>query len=179
MVQELDDSFAAVVLLGYHSKAGSEGNPLAHTLTGKIAQLRLNGEVASEFLLHARAAALFDVPVVFVSSDRELCRDIATFNRRITTVAVSEGIGPSTVSIAPTLAQRRIREGVAAALGGDLASCRVALPDRFTLEIVYNNPVDAYRASWYPGMQHPAPQTVRLDTADYFEVLRAIRFVVL
>ena len=53
------------------------------------------------------------------------------------------------------------------------------LPDRFTLEIVYNNPVDAYRASWYPGMQHPAPQTVRFDTADYFEVLRAIRFVVL
>ena len=83
MVQELDDSFAAVVLLGYHSKAGSEGNPLAHTLTGKIAQLRLNGEIASEFLLHARAAALFDVPVVFVSGDRELCRDIAQFNPRI------------------------------------------------------------------------------------------------
>src|SRR5438552_8811814 len=66
MVQELDESFAAVVLRGYHSKAGSEGNPLAHTLTGKIAHLRLHGEIASEFLLHARAAALFDVPVVFV-----------------------------------------------------------------------------------------------------------------
>jgi len=179
MVQELDDSFAAALLLGYHSKAGSEGNPLAHTLTLKIQQLRLNGEIASEFLLHARAAALFDVPVVFVSGDQGICRDVAQFNPRIGTVAVSEGIAPSTASIAPALARRRIREGVAAALGGDLAACRVKLPKRFTLEIVYNNPVDAYRASWYPAMQHPAPQTVRFDTADYFEVLRAIRFVVL
>ena len=179
MVQELDDSFDAALLVGYHSKAGGEGNPLAHTLTLKIAQLRLNGEVASEFLLHTHAAALSGVPVAFVSGDKGICRDVALFNPRITTVAVSEGIGPSTISLPPGLAQRRIREGVTAALTGDLAACRVPLPDRFTLEIVYSNPVDAYRASWYPGMQHPAPQTVRFDTTDYFEVLRAIRFVIL
>lgn len=35
---------------------------------------------------------------------------------------------------------------------------------------------DAYRA---PDVRHPAPQTVRFDTTDYFEVLRAIRFVIL
>ena len=179
MVQELDDSFAAVLLVGYHSKAGGEGNPLAHTLRMKIAQLRLNGEVASEFLLHSRAAALCGVPVVFVSGDKGLCHDVGRFNPRIATVAVSEGIGPSTVSIAPALAQRRIREGVAAALRGDLGACRVPLPDRFTLEIVFSNPVDAYSASWYPGMQHPAPQTVRFESDDYFEVMRAIRFIVL
>src|SRR5260221_6201367 len=88
MVQELDDSFDAVLLVGYHSKAGGEGNPLAHTLTLKIAQLRLNGEVASEFLLHTRAAALSRVPVVFVSGDKGICRDVSLFNPKIRTVAV-------------------------------------------------------------------------------------------
>ena len=39
MVQELDESFAALVLIGYHSKAGSQDNPLAHTLTLAIAGL--------------------------------------------------------------------------------------------------------------------------------------------
>jgi D-amino peptidase len=31
MVQELDESFDALVLVGYHSKAGTQDNPLAHT----------------------------------------------------------------------------------------------------------------------------------------------------
>jgi D-amino peptidase len=179
MVQELDESFDAVLLLGYHSKAGSEGNPLAHTLTLKIAQIALNGEIASEFLLHSFAAALHGVPVVFVSGDKGICADAKQLNANIRTVSVSEGIGPSTVSLAPALATRSIRENVKAALEGKRGACRIQLPERFTLEIAYNNPVDAYRASWYPGMQHPAPQKVRFETTAYFEVLRAIRFVVL
>ena len=63
MVQELDTSFDALVLVGYHSKAGTEGNPLAHTLTLQIADLRLSGELCSEFRLHTFAAALYGVPL--------------------------------------------------------------------------------------------------------------------
>ena len=166
MVQELDDSFDAVVLVGYHSKAGSEGNPLAHTLTVKIAQLRLNGEVASEFLLHSprrravRRAGRLRLRRPRTSAAR--CRCSIRRSRRWRSAKAS-GRRPS--------ASRRRWPSAASArawprrCGGDLAACRVPLPDRFTLEIVYNNPVDAYRASWYPGMQHPAPQTVRFDTS--------------
>ena len=32
MVQELEASFSAVLMIGYHAKAGSADNPLAHTL---------------------------------------------------------------------------------------------------------------------------------------------------
>ena len=67
---------------------------------------------------------------------------------------------------------------VTRALRGDRAACRLHLPETISLEITYTNPVDAYRASWYPGMQHPAPQTVRFEATNYFEILRAIRFVI-
>ncbi|MFO1055515.1 MAG: M55 family metallopeptidase [Dongiaceae bacterium] len=178
MVQEIDDSFDALMLVGYHSKAGTEDNPLAHTLRLKVGQLRLNGVVASEMHLHAWAAALYGVPTLFISGDQGICADAIRLVPPIVTVPVSQGIGPSTISIAPAVAQRRIREGVTRALRGDRAACRLKLPDTISLEITYTNPVDAYRASWYPGMQHAAPQTVRFEATSYFEVLRAIRFVI-
>lgn len=178
MVQELDSSFDAVLLVGYHAKAGTEANPLAHTLTLRVARLTINGTLASEALIHSWAAALHRVPVVFLSGDRGICEDARTFNPGLTTVAVSEGIGPSTVSLAPVRARRLIRDGVTAALAGDRDACRIELPGQFVLEITYSNPVQAYKSSWYPGARHLGGQTVRLESDSYFEVLRALRFMV-
>lgn len=178
MVQELDESFDAIMFLGYHAKAGSDGNPLAHTITLKVHRLAINGETASELVMHSLAAAMFKVPVAFVSGDKDICRDAVALNANIVTVPVSEGIGPSTVSIVPRRAQALIKEGVRTALARDLAACHIALPEAFTLEVTYNNPVDAYGASWYPGMTKTGPQTVRFESKSYFEVLRAIHFVV-
>lgn len=107
MVQELDESFAAVLLIGYHARAGAESNPLAHTISLKVAEMRINGEPVSEFRLHTFAAALLGVPVAFVSGDEGLCQDVAALNERIRTVGVSQGRGPSTISLAPATASRR------------------------------------------------------------------------
>lgn len=58
MVQELDPSFDAVMMVGYHAAAGSEANALAHTLSLKPHLIRLNGRMASEFYIHALAGSL-------------------------------------------------------------------------------------------------------------------------
>ncbi len=70
-----------------------------------------------------------------------------------------------------------IHEGVGAALQGDLLRYRVKLPGEFVFEITFTNPVDAYRKSWYPGARQSGPQTVRFESKDYFEVMRAVRFI--
>jgi D-amino peptidase len=177
MVQELDASFDALLFVGYHSKAGSDDNPLAHTLRLRIAHLAINGEIASEFQIYSYAAALVKVPGVFLSGDAGICADAQRINPGIVTAPVSRGIGPSTLSIAPALAMKEIRAGVTRALQGDRAACRLTLPKHFTLEIKYTTPIDAYRASWYPGAKHAAPRTVQFESDDYFEILRAIKFM--
>ena len=177
MVQELDKSFDAALFIGYHSKAGDETNPLAHTLTLEVMRMRINGVPTSEFLLYGYAAAHVGVPVVFVSGDKQLCADIKGHNASITTVALSEGKGPSTISVAPKLACERIRKGVEKALGGDLKKSLLKLPKRFVLEIEFNNPVKAYKSSWYPGCEHIGERTIRFATRDYFDVLRALKFI--
>jgi D-amino peptidase len=177
MVQELDESFDALMFVGYHSKAGSDDNPLAHTLRLHVMHLMINGEIASEFHMHAFAGALVGVPSVFLSGDSGICADAQRISPGIVTVPVSRGIGPSTLSIAPALARKEIRAAVARALKGDLKGRTIKLPDDFTLEIKYTEPVQAYRASWYPGAEAAGPRVVRFKSKDYFEILRAINFM--
>lgn len=179
MVQNLDESFNAMIMIGYHSRAGTGDNPLAHTITGRIARIKINDQYASEFLLHAYAAALVDVPVVLVSGDAGLCEEVKSFNPHIITVPVKQGTGNSTVSIHPRLAVEKIREGTQKALEGDLSKCKIDLPKHFVVEITYKDHAMAYHASFYPGARLKEPHTIQFETNDYFEALRLMAFVVL
>ena len=176
MVQELDDTFDALLMIGYHSKAGSDANPLAHTLTDDVREIVINGEQMSEFRLHANVAALQGVPVVFVSGDEGLCEDIKATNANIRTLGVSRGIGPSTISIAPVEARRLIKEGVRKALTADRSSCLLTLAEHFVVEVSYREPTSAYGAGFYPGAHQVGPHTIRFETEAYFEVMRLLKF---
>lgn len=178
MVQELDETFHAVVMIGYHSRGGSDASPLAHTMSGRLAHIKINDRFASEFLLHAYAAATVGVPVVFVSGDEGLCREVPALNPNIATNAVMRGVGNSTVSIHPDRAVKQIREGVEQALKGDVARCRLGLPDHFAVEIRYKRHTEAYRASFFPGAQLSEPHAIRYETDDYLNVLRLLLFTV-
>lgn len=177
MVQGIEAGFDAVVFTGYHSRAGAEGNPLAHTNNLRVAELRLNGVPASEFHVYATAAAYYKVPSVFISGDAGICADAQRLNPGMTTVSVLEGIGRSTISIAPNVARARIKEGVSRALKGDLTKLHLPIPEMTVMEVVFNNPTDAYRAAWYPGATHIGNRTVQFSSKDYFEVLRAHKFI--
>ena len=51
MVQELDETFDALIFIGYHSAGGTNTNPLSHTMNTKIDYIKLNGEYLVNFLL--------------------------------------------------------------------------------------------------------------------------------
>ena len=177
MMAGIDADCAAALFTGYHNKAGSDTNPLAHTFSGKVSRLLINGEVVSEFTVNALCAAMVGVPPVFLSGDKGICEEARAMVPAITTVSVSEGAGPSTISVAPRRALAQIRDGVELALSQDLAACSLALPDHFELEVQYSNPTDAYRVSWYPGAENVRPNAVRFTASDYFEILRSLRFL--
>src|SRR5262249_12762624 len=48
MMAELDTTFSAACFIGYHARAGSGGNPLAHTMSGRVVDMmRINDAPAS------------------------------------------------------------------------------------------------------------------------------------
>lgn len=177
MMQELDETFDAAMMIGYHGRAGGGASPLEHTFTGRATQIRVNGQSVAEFTIAAVSAAYFGVPSVLVSGDAGVCSEALRLVPEIMTVPVKRGVGGSTISIHPGLAVERIRDGAKAALARDLSACRIELPERITVEIVFRHHATAYRASFYPGASLPDPMTVRYDTTDVFEALRACSFL--
>jgi len=177
MMHGLDDTFDAVMMTGYHSRVGSDANPLAHTFTGSVAYLKINERLASEFLINAFTAAHVGVPVVMVTGDLGLCREVGEFNSRILTVPVNEGSGGAIISIHPNLAIRRIEDAARDALSGDISTCKIELPAKFIVELGFRDYIKAYKASFYPGVKQINPQTVQFECADYFDVLRTLMFI--
>lgn len=177
MMFGLDESFAAAIYTGYHSKAGSEANPLAHTSTMRISRLLLNGEVASEFTVNALCAAGYGVPSVFLAGDEGICAEARAMVPGLATSETLDGKGRASISIAPAWSRRLIREGVAAALSGDFAQALPKLAERYELVIEFNNPTDAYRAGWYPGARAHGPRAVAFEHRDFAEILRALLFL--
>ncbi|WP_102225746.1 M55 family metallopeptidase [Acidimangrovimonas sediminis] len=179
MMFGLDADFAAAIYTGYHGKAGSELNPLAHTLTMQIHGLTLNGALASELTLNALCAAGYGVPSAFVSGDADICADAEAMVPGIATVATLKGAGHSAESMAPERARELIRSGVERVLGQDMSAMMPATADRYEMIIEFNNPSDAYKASWYPGAKAHGRRAVAFEAAEFFDIQRAIRFICL
>ena len=176
MVAGLDDTFDRAIFIGYHSEGGSERNPLAHTLS-LLADVKINGEYASEFLINTYAAALHNVPVSFVSGDLALTERIAQYNENIVTYATKDGVGHATISVAPKKAIQDIERLVKQSMEVDRASVQLQLPEYFEVELIYKDHIKAYRNSFYPGAKFKAHNTVLFETNDYFEVLRLLQFL--
>ncbi len=178
MMEGIDESFDAAVLIGYHNAAGFGGNPLAHTINGgAFSCIKINGEIVGEFEINSYAAALKGVPVCFISGDEELTINAKKFNPGIGTFAVKSGLGSRTLNVHPEKSINEIRNRVKEALSGDLNKYKVSLPKSFALEISFNKQQDAFRNSFYPGAKLVSTKTISFETKDFYEVIRLFAFV--
>ena len=179
MVQELDDSFDALLMVGYHSMAGKSGNPLAHTMSSsKLDSVFINEQQTSEFFLHGNIAAKHGVPLVFVSGDAGLCEDVKDESPNTTTHATMVGVGDSTINIQPETSRKAIREKVKVTLSSNLKKCIWTHPDSFSLEVRFIKQQLAYRASHYPGATLLDAKTVTFEASDFDDIMRFMLFTV-
>lgn len=177
MMAGLDNSFAGAMFIGYHSAGGTNGNPLAHTMNMKNEYVKINGQIASEFLINAYTSAMFNVPVLLLSGDKLLCKEANKLNPNIMTVPVSEGIGNASISIHPDLAIKEIKQKVKDVLGDDLSKYLIELPKYFKVEISFTDHFAAYGGSFYPGAKQTGPKTVEYESSNYLDVLKFLFFV--
>src|ERR1051325_5632358 len=93
MMEGIDSSFAAVVFVGYHAKAGTPSAILEHTPTGNVVDISINGVSLPEGGYNALVAGLYNVPVVFAAGDRALVDQIRGLLGPVVGVAVKQEIG--------------------------------------------------------------------------------------
>lgn len=83
----------AVVLLGYHARAGADAAVLEHSWSSKAIQnIYLNGEVVGEIAFDAAIAAEYGKPIIMVSGDDKACKEAKEKLPWIVTAEVKKGI---------------------------------------------------------------------------------------
>lgn len=176
MMAGIDGTYDAVIFIGYHSGAYYNGNPLAHTMNTQNNYIRINGKNAAEFDLNTWVAAQHGVPAVFLSGDVQLCEHAKELVPAIETVGVKYGVGNATFNMSAGKACCLIEKGVEAGLK-KLAECKIEEPETYEVEINFKEPVKAYRAAFYPGVEQVDAKTVRYTAKNAHEMMTTRMFI--
>lgn len=177
MVQELDPTFDALLVVGWHAAAGSGSSPLCHSMSTRLTGLRLNGESCSELRLAALTAATMGVPLIFCAGDEATCDEACRLAPGLCAVPTQHGSGDSVICRDAAAVLTELATGTQAALRRVRRVRPARLPRRWELELDYRECAAARRASFYPGMKQIAASTLRLKGASLEELLRALLFV--
>lgn len=185
MMFGLDETFDAVLYIGYHAPAGDPGSPMSHTSTGNSNHILLNGRRMSEFMLNSYTAAMYGTPVVFLSGDERICELAQEMVPSITTVSTKKGMGASAFHVSPVTVIKNLKAQVTELLSGDasavtarLEECRIPLPERFVYEVNLKDVKKAYQMSFYPGMKAVDERTIRMESSNWMDIVTAHSFVV-
>jgi len=175
MMEGIDRTFDAVVFVGYHARIGTPDAVLKHTMSLALYDVILNGVRMPEGGWNAAIAGYFDVPVVFLSGDSAICRQIQEVIGPIETVAVKDGMGPAASMIHPAKAQEMIQSGVRTALKNLKAYKPFKMSPPYKLEIVFADENQARRASYIPGADRTGERSVAFASADLMDIVKYFR----
>lgn len=174
MMQDVDRGFDAVIMIGYHARAGSPVGILAHTGSGTIHDLRINGHSVGEGGMNIYAAGAAGVPVVLISGDQIAVQQARELVPNIEGIQVKEAIGTRAArSIRPEEALRLIQEGTKRALKrlGEFKPVVASTPVRF--DVSFSEPAIALMAEQVPTVERTGPNDISFKADDY---LRGYRF---
>lgn len=177
MMAGVGAGFDCAFYVGYHAEAGNSGNPLSHTTEFSIFQkATLNGEPMAEFDMNLLAASRHGVPSALIAGDKAICEKALKTCPWIKTAAVKEGVSGGTLSMHPDDACDLIEEAAKAAVS-EKAYKQYEMPERFEMELTYKEHTKAKFASTYPGAVLTDSCTVRFETGDAAELLKAYSFM--
>ncbi len=182
MMQGIDPSFQACLLIGYHAKAGTQDAILDHTISGSVVRyIKVNGQELPELGLNALIAGYFGVPVVVVTGDTAVCRQAnEVLGKDVVTVPVKEAYGRLAAKLVPMAeARQMIKAGVKAALAklGGAKPFKLASP--YTFELGYHVSAQAdMGAMLVPDIKRPDARSLSFTADDYIKGFRTLRALI-
>jgi D-amino peptidase len=168
MMLGLDESFDAVVFIGYHAKAGTEGGIQAHTSSGNVIDLSVNGVSLPEAGYNAIMAGNLGVPVALVAGDNWICEQVREMLGEVATVETKVGMGTAALALHPEVVQEMIRDATADALQN------LQRYEAYRMEPPYTMVLKVRRErELYPGAEWAATGEVKFTSDDFLEVMDA------
>jgi D-amino peptidase len=173
MMEGIDETFDAVIFVGYHAKAGTPNGVLDHTSSGDVADVSINGHSLPEAGYNALIAGHYGVPVVFAAGDQALCDQVRALLGAVETVAVKEGIGAAALNLHPEVARERIRAGVERALRNLGQYQPYTLPPPYTLVLKLKTEQAIFEGAHYPGARRTGDWELTYESGDIMDIMLA------
>lgn len=124
-----DQSVDAIVAIGMHAGAGNPAGFISHTYTIEDIQYRVNGTPFNESMILAMGAARFGIPLIMVSGDDQLEKEVQRFLPWVKYAAGKRAVGRAKAEPFPREeVSRRIEKAAREAL---LALDAARLPENF------------------------------------------------
>jgi len=173
MMEGIDDTFDAVIFVGYHAKAGTPDALLEHTMSGTVTDVSVNGVSLPEAGINALIAGYYNVPIVFVAGDQAICNQARGLFGEVETVAVKQGIGGAALNLHPDVSKQKIREGVEKALRNLNKYRPYKLDSPYTLVLKLKDEKMVYNGQFYPGAQRTGDWELTYKSSDIMEIVKA------
>lgn len=160
----LDETFAGVLMVGYHAMEGTPNGVLAHTYSpGAYRWIRVNGREVGEVAIDAAVAGEIGVPLIFVASDERGCAEAREFLPWVETTATKTGQGRNCAfSKHPIRAQEDVYAGVQRAVARLDDMKTFAFPAPIEVEVRFKHLLQAAKARIRrPHWRFAGPYTLR------------------
>ena len=178
MMEGIDESFDAALLVGYHASTGNTSGVRAHTMSSaNLAGLKVNGVEMPEAGVSALIAGHFGVPVVMISGDDAIAAEATALLGDIETAVVKWSYGfHSARTLMPGPARAEIAERTRAALGRVSDFRPYGTDGPLTLDLTFKNYMPAELLAYLPNVERVDAHTVRFVARDPVELSMFIEF---
>jgi D-amino peptidase len=175
MMEGIDSSFQAALLVGYHGMAGTLGGIMEHTITGGIHRVHVNGVECGEVGLAAGVAGRYGVPTVFMSSDKAGCAEFQRFVPNASVAVVKEGFGRYMGKLShPSVTGPLIETTVHRSLENPTSVQPVVFEGETTIKVEFNRAEEADMGAQLQDVSRLDAYTVELTRSSYLEAHRAV-----
>jgi D-amino peptidase len=177
MMEGLDETFDAVIFVGYHAKAGYPGGLFAHTGSGVVRDVRVNGTSMGEGGLNTTVAAWYGVPVVLVTGDDVAVKQVAEIATGARTVAVKRAINPRAVELRGF---KEVHREIESAARDGVSGAKRFSPRRastYRVEVQFQDVAIPEVAQNLPSMERPAPDTIAFSQDSMPKAYTLIRLL--
>ena len=173
-LDDLDDSFDAVFLVGIHARAGTPSAVMDHTWDFRVMNLRINDVTIGEVGLNALLAGYHGVPIALVTGDDKVAQEAKELLGDVETVVVKKGRDRYAARcLHPTQVREIIKTGAVRSLREINRFKTFDLGTPIRMEIDFTETVFAHWASYVPTAERVGPRTVGITLDDFEQVMRA------
>ncbi len=169
-----DQSVDAVVAIAMHAGAGNQVGFLSHTYTAEDVQYKVNSMPFNESMIFAMGAARYKIPLIMVSGDDQLEKEMSRFLPWVKFAPVKHAVSRSLAESFPRdEVSRRIENAAREAV---LALDSARLPDwpgPYRFALTFQDEAQARLASLSPGAEKLADATsIQIRAQDFEEGYR-------